>query len=197
MKIIKLGSEINKIKEKGVTILEGLVATAIVGIGFVAIFNMVTYSVQSIDVSSQRTKAHYLMHMVAEDIIGHKNSENDSSVKLKDKLVTEKDDSTLTTWVMPNCLDTAGDSNRDENSAFLNIVKRKWEENFLKKRLKCKSSEDSKHFKVIEICKSGCVYINSQNSFFATNGTEKTYFGKVQSNINNGRKQNYLYFRID
>ena len=139
MKIMKLGSEINKIREKGVTILEGLVATAIVGIGFVAIFNMVTYSVQSMDVSSQRTKAHYLMHMVAEDIIGHKNSENDSSVKLKDKLVAEKDDSTLTTWVMPNCLDTAVDSNRDENSAFLNILKRKWEENFLKKRLKCKS----------------------------------------------------------
>ena len=134
MKIIKLGSEINNIKEKGVTILEGLVATAIVGIGFVAIFNMVTYSVQSIDVSSQRTKAHYLMHMVAEDIIGHKNSENNSSVKLKDELVTEKDDSTLTTWVMPNCLDTADDADRDENSAYLNIVKRKWGENFLKKR---------------------------------------------------------------
>ena len=138
MKIIKLGSEINNIKEKGVTILEGLVATAIVGIGFVAIFNMVTYSVQSIDVSSQRTKAHYLMHMVAEDIIGHKNSENNSSVKLKDELVTEKDDSTLTTWVMPNCLDTADDADRDENSAYLNIVKRKWGENFLKKRLNMK-----------------------------------------------------------
>lgn len=197
MKIIKLGSEINKIKEKGVTILEGLVATAIVGIGFVAIFNMVTYSVQSMDVSSQRTKAHYLMHMVAEDIIGHKNSENDSSVKLKDKLVAEKDDSTLTTWVMPNCLDTAGDSNRDENSAFLNIVKRKWEENFLKKRLKCKSSEDSKHFKVVDICKTGCEYTNTTDNFFITNGTDKTYYGKVQSNINNGKKKNYLYFRID
>ena len=46
------GSETRRIKEKGVTILEGLVATAIVGIGFVAIFQMVTYSVQSIDVSS-------------------------------------------------------------------------------------------------------------------------------------------------
>ncbi|MDA9645212.1 hypothetical protein N9T36_01275 [bacterium] len=53
--MVVFGLEIRRIKEKGVTILEGLVATAIVGIGFVAIFQMVTYSVQSMDVSSQRT----------------------------------------------------------------------------------------------------------------------------------------------
>ena len=88
--MVKFGSEIKSLKQKGVTILEGLVATAIVGIGFVAIFQMITYSVQSIDVSSQRTKANYLMHMVAEDIIGHKNSENSSSIKLKDQLVIVK-----------------------------------------------------------------------------------------------------------
>ena len=189
------GSETRRIKEKGVTILEGLVATAIVGIGFVAIFQMVTYSVQSIDVSSQRTKSSYLMHMVAEDVIGHKNSEK-GSIKLKDLLITERDDTTLTTWNMPACLDKGANTTAYTN-AYDNIIEKKWQDNFSKKRLKCKSSEDSKHFKVIEICKSGCVYINSQNSFFATNGTEKTYFGKVQSNINNGRKQNYLYFRID
>ena len=189
------GSETRRIKEKGVTILEGLVATAIVGIGFVAIFQMVTYSVQSIDVSSQRTKSSYLMHMVAEDVIGHKNSEK-GSIKLKDLLITERDDTTLTTWNMPECLDKGANTDAHTN-AYDNIIEKKWQDNFSKKRLKCKSSEDSKHFKVIEICKSGCVYINSQNSFFATNGTEKTYFGKVQSNINNGRKQNYLYFRID
>ena len=197
MKIIKLGSEINKIKEKGVTILEGLVATAIVGIGFVAIFNMVTYSVQSIDVSSQRTKAHYLMHMVAEDIIGHKNSENNSSVKLKDELVTKKDDSTLTTWVLPSCKESTGNTDRDEDSAYNNILARKWEENFSKKRLKCKSSEDSKHFKVIEICKTGCTYTNTGDNFFLRNGTDKTYYGKIQANLNNGKKKNYLFFRID
>ena len=197
MKIIKLGSEINKIKEKGVTILEGLIATAIVGIGFVAIFNMVTYSVQSIDVSSQRTKAHYLMHMVAEDIIGHKNSENNSSVKLKDELVTQKDDSTLTTWVMPSCKDTGGNTDRDEDSAYSNIIHRKWNDNFLKKRLKCKSSEDSKNFKVIEICKTGCTYTNTTDNFFKTNGNDKTYYGKIQANLNNGKKKNYLFFRID
>ena len=193
--MVVFGLEIRRIKEKGVTILEGLVATAIVGIGFVAIFQMVTYSVQSMDVSSQRTKSSYLMHMVAEDVIGHKNSEK-GSTKLKDLLVTNRDDTTLTTWNMPACLDEGADTD-DYTNAYDNIIVKKWQDNFSKKRLKCKSSNESKHFKIIEICTTGCVYINSQNSFFATNGTERTYFGKVQSNINNGRKENYLYFRID
>ena len=60
--------------EKGMTLLEALVATAIIGIGFVAVFQMVNYSVQSIDVSGERTKASYLVSMVAEDLISEKNS---------------------------------------------------------------------------------------------------------------------------
>ena len=58
----------------GLTILEGLISTAIVGIGFIAILQMVNYSVQSIDTSGERTKANYLVSMIAEDIIGHKES---------------------------------------------------------------------------------------------------------------------------
>ena len=189
------GSGINKIREKGVTILEGLVATAIVGIGFIAIFNMVTYSVQSIDVSSERTKANYLMHMVAEDIIGHKNSEKGSST-LKELLVTNRDSSTLTTWNMSACKNE-GTDNEVYNNAYDNIITKKWNDTFSKKRLKCKSSEDSKHFKVVEVCTTGCEYINSNNSFFLSNGTDKIYYGKVQSNLNDGRKKNYLFFRID
>ena len=58
----------------GLTILEGLVSTAIVGIGFIAILQMVNYSVQSIDNSGERTKANYLVSMMAEDVIGHRDS---------------------------------------------------------------------------------------------------------------------------
>ena len=43
----------SKLKEKGLTLLEALVATAIVGIGFIAVFQMVNYSVRSIDMFSQ------------------------------------------------------------------------------------------------------------------------------------------------
>ena len=64
----------NKFSEKGLTLLEALVATAIVGIGFIAVFQMVNYSVRSIDVSGERTKSNYLTSMIAEDLIGDTNS---------------------------------------------------------------------------------------------------------------------------
>ena len=66
---------LNKYKtQSGLTLLEALISTAIVGIGFVAVFNMVNFSVQSIDTSGERTKANYLVSMIAEDIIGHKDT---------------------------------------------------------------------------------------------------------------------------
>ena len=58
--------------EKGMTLLEALVSTAIIGIGFVAIFQMVQYSVRSIDVSGERTKATFLLFIVAEYLISEK-----------------------------------------------------------------------------------------------------------------------------
>ena len=47
-----------------------LAATAIVAIGFLAVFQLVNYSVNSIDVSAERTKINYITSMVAEDMIG-------------------------------------------------------------------------------------------------------------------------------
>ena len=64
-----IGIDSKRIKEKGITLLEAIVSTAIVGIGFIAVFQMVNYSVQSIDVSGERTKTNYLVSMVAEDLI--------------------------------------------------------------------------------------------------------------------------------
>ena len=43
-------------------------------LSFIAIFSMVNFSVQSIDTSGERTKANYLVSMIAEDIIGHKDT---------------------------------------------------------------------------------------------------------------------------
>ena len=64
-----------RIYEKGVSLIEALVSTAIIGIGFVAIFQMVQYSVRSIDVSGERTKATYLTGMIAEDLYSDKDQE--------------------------------------------------------------------------------------------------------------------------
>ena len=55
--------------EKGITLLEAIVSTAIIGIGFVAVFQMVQYSVRYIDVSGERTKSNLVISKVAEDRI--------------------------------------------------------------------------------------------------------------------------------
>ena len=73
-----LGIVNNRKNEKGMTLLEALVSTAIIGIGFVAVFQMVNYSVQSIDVSGERTKATYIAGTIAEDIFAFKNQETSS-----------------------------------------------------------------------------------------------------------------------
>ena len=64
--------------EKGITLLEAIVSTAIIGIGFVAVFQMVQYSVRSIDISGERTKANYVVGTIAEDIFAYKQQEKAS-----------------------------------------------------------------------------------------------------------------------
>ena len=59
-------------KNLGLTIIEALVSTVIVGIGFIAVFQMTNFSARLIDTSSERTKANYLVSMMAEDVIGHR-----------------------------------------------------------------------------------------------------------------------------
>ena len=60
---------LNKKNEKGMSILEAIVASVIVGIGFIGIFQMVGYSVNSIDVSGERSKAGHLVGMIAEEYL--------------------------------------------------------------------------------------------------------------------------------
>ena len=65
---------LKKFSEKGITLIEALVSTAIVGIGFVAVFQLVNFSVNSINVSAERTKINYITTMIAEDIIGSRDA---------------------------------------------------------------------------------------------------------------------------
>ena len=59
----------NKKNISGLSLLEALVSTVIIGIGFVAILQMVNYSVQSMHTSGERTKANFLTNVIAEDVI--------------------------------------------------------------------------------------------------------------------------------
>ena len=184
--------------EKGMTLLEALVSTAIIGIGFVAIFQMVNYSVQSIDVSGERTKSNYLVGMVAEDLISEKHSNSPTKdVKLMDYLILNKVSGT-SSWRMGSC-----SSGTSSSGSFTNATQnkfKKWDDRFSTRRIKCKGNQDIKFLKVFDICNNSasgnnCKYNNAQ----AYNGTgiyDKWYLGKMEINMNNGSKKKYLYFQI-
>jgi len=194
----------------GITILEGLVSTAIVGIGFVAILQMVNYSVQSIDVSGERTKANYLVSMIAEDIIGHRDS---TYKKFADHLTEGEGEG----WEAPDACkrevaggtDTAtnvaniyeGEGNAPEN------MEAKWDNIISKDRyLKCRGEKDIKKVKVFKVCSWGCTYSIAEmpkpaegvsDGYIINYYDEEMYIGRVQINLNNGKKRKFLYFQAD
>jgi len=193
-----IGQLDKRIYEKGITLLEALVSTAIIGIGFVAIFQMVNYSVQSIDISGERTKSNYLVGMVAEDLIAEKNSTSpNKDVKFMDFLVSQQV-SGKSSWRMGSC-STGTTTTGSFNNAAQNKFK-KWDDRFSKRRIKCKGSQDIKFLKVFDICNNGasgnnCTYNNTQK-YQNTGIYEKWYLGKMEVNMNDGGKRKYLYFQI-
>ena len=131
--------------EKGMTLLEALVSTAIIGIGFVAVFQMVNYSVQSIDVSGERTKASYLVSMVAEDIISEKHSDSPTTnKKLMDYLVDNRH-SSGSSWRMGTC--SSGSSSSGNHSNALQNKVQKWDNRFSRKRIRISPLRKIKHCK--------------------------------------------------
>ena len=185
--INKMTKFLNKYKTQlGLTLLEALISTAIIGIGFVAIFQMVNFSVQSIDSSSERTKANYLVSMIAEDIIAHKIT--DTSWEGIAACAQEKD--TIDTIEL---IYTAEVEDAEVNK------KNKWDKIFKNDRyLKCKSEKDIKNVKIFQICKTGCTYDSSE----ALPGIhaevyDEMFIGRVQVNMNDGKKRKFLYFTAD
>ena len=71
----------------GVSILEALVSTVIIGIGFVAILQMTNYSIQSMQTSGERTKANYLTNVIAEDVISSRKATTGSHSNFSDYLL--------------------------------------------------------------------------------------------------------------
>ena len=212
----------------GLTILESLVATAIVGIGFVAILQMTNFSVLSIDSSGERTKANYLVSMIAEDVIGHKNTiyglsskaeglsfENDGSIKLTTETTEDADPTVITVEKFVDHL-VGADFNAgagsagpcaaggaiDEETDVYGVQEvdaprnkeNKWQAILGGNRyLKCKGENDIKKMKVYKICRWSdvCVHVNDD---VTDNGM---YIGRIQVNLNNGKKRKFLYFQAD
>ena len=185
--------------EKGMTLLEALVSTAIIGIGFVAVFQMVNYSVQSIDVSGERTKANYLVSMVAEDLISEKESNSPTKdVKFMDYLISNKNSSN-SSWRMGSC--SSGSSTTGNFTNATQNKFKKWDDRFSTRRIKCKGAQDIKYLKVFDICNNNasgnnCTYNNTRN-YNGTGIYEKWIVGKMEVNLNSGKKKKFLYFQID
>tara|TARA_Y100000590_G_scaffold469462_1_gene657187 strand:+ start:1666 stop:2403 length:738 start_codon:yes stop_codon:yes gene_type:complete len=239
-----LGFTVNKMnffnkKQSGLTLIEALVSTAIVGIGFVAIFQMVNFSVQSINTSGERTKANYLVSMIAEDIIGYRNTiygantadekiiyDGDGIPKIvnEDGTIIEDIDGSPIKKFAQHLLGgwsvgadaTAGDSSicaaragglndiptlyeggGDDFEVFNNAPQNKQEKwkNIIggDRYLQCRSDKDIKTVKVFKICRwSGAGCIANDNVY-----DEGLYIGRIQINLNDGKKRKYLYFQAD
>ena len=182
---------INLIKQKGTTLLEALVATAIIGIGFIAIFQMVTYSVRSIDVSGERTKINYLTDTILEDLTAYKTSEKDSR-KLYDALMLDDNGDPYPDnafWNLSQCEADEGITVDPPLNNAEDIIKNKWDNRFSNRRIKC-GQDDIKTLKTYTICRDSPGVCTNQN-----NGVyDKLYFGKLEVLVS-GKSKN-LYFRI-
>ncbi len=206
----------------GLTILEGIVSTAIVGIGFIAVLQMVNYSVQSIDVSGERTKANFIVSMIAEDIIGHRNSifgisATDENISFEGGNVVSSDPSHKkfsdhlndTGWNSAGTCATTATGGSTGAAGATNIYdtevddaprnkENKWNEVIGNDRyLRCKGTKDIKKVAVFKVCSWGSCPYQIASPTIINHYDETMYIGRVQINLNDGKKRKYLYFQAD
>ena len=225
--MIKFFNKKENKKQLGLTLIEALITTAIVGIGFVAVFQLVNFSVQSIDTSGERTKANYLVSMIAEDIIGHRNTiyganaeEENIIINVDGKPEKVGEDGTVTTykkfaehlevnnWQVGDgtnvCANKAeytkkGDISNlyvesEENVDAPRNKEEKWNEIFGSDRfLKCRGNKDIKNVKIFKICKWDDTCTHNNETVY----DDGLFIGRVQVNMNNGKKRRFLYFQAD
>ena len=196
--------------EKGITLIEALVATVIVGIGFVSVFQMVQYSVQSIGVSSERTKANLLITMVAEDFISVRNSDsNTKGINFKDAFVKEQISKNKSLFDIKKC--SSGSSTSTGKNAQENKIL-KWEKRFSDRRLKCatksdktEETNDTKKLEVFTYCSNQvasktnlsnksrpCMYTNNTRYSSTPSGRkerfyDERYFARMEVGVTSGK----------
>ena len=198
----------NKKNISGLSILEALVSTAIIGIGFVAILQMTNYSVQSIYSSGERTKANYLTNLIAEDVIGHKNITTGSARNFSDFLFENEFNSDFceNAAVGVASTNTGNIYGNDEIDGPL-MKTRKWQAILNSKSyLNCKGTNERRNFRVFKIGSQWSLEpgILENTNTRAIDGLDVPYvtddlmyIGRVQMNLNDGKKRKYLYFQTD
>ena len=201
--------KINKNKKiLGLSLLEALVSTAIVGIGFVAILQMTNYSVQSIYTSGERTKANYLTNMIAEDVIGHKEISTGSAKNFSDYLFENEFNSNFCENPTTNIASTnRGNVYGDDEVDGPLMKQRKWTALLNDKNyFNCKGNNERRNFRVFKL---GSRWSLEPNILVNSNTRDiegadvpyvlddLMYIGRVQMNLNDGKKRKYLYFQTD
>ena len=214
-------------KNLGLTIIEALVSTVVVGIGFIAVFQMTNFSVRSIDTSSERTKANYLVSMMAEDVLGHSRTVHgvntltgdyavdiDGSIQIEGvKQPTARlftDHLAAVEFRTDGCdgpaAVTVGGTDTPDDGAPKSIYEtehidassnkeEKWMRIFSENRyLKCRGENDVRRLKMYKICRWGGVCDRYNDPSVTDDGM---FIGRVQVNLNNGKKRKYLYFQAD
>lgn len=73
---MQLGMSYKTKKNKGVSLIEALVAIVIVGVGFASILQLAAYATRTTDVAIERNKVNFIAEMMAEDIIADKANSN-------------------------------------------------------------------------------------------------------------------------
>ena len=201
--------KINK-KISGLSLLEALISTAIVGIGFVAILQMTNYSIQSIYISGERTKANYLTNVIAEDVIGNQDINTTGDNNFSNLLSQREFNSNF-------CQSNSGGTNNSgeiysgttNNTTNVEMKTNKW--NALlnnKDYLNCAGRNETRNFRVFKVVSRWSQVdglINPQQTDIDNNGSpdepyvmdEVMYIGRVQFNLNNGKKRKFLYFQSD
>ena len=197
--------------EKGITLIEALVATVIVGIGFVSVFQMVQYSVQSIGVSSERTKANLLITMVAEDFISVRNSDSKTKgINFKDAFVKEQITKNSSLFDITKCSPGTSSSTKGKNAEENKIFK--WKNRFSDRRLKCATkndktdeTNDTKKIEVFTYCSNQvasktnlsnksrpCMYTNNTRYSSTPSGRkerfyDERYFARMEVGVTSGK----------
>ena len=194
------------------SLLEALMSTAIVGIGFVAILQMTNYSVQSIYTSGERTKANYLTNMIAEDVIGHKNIVTGAAINFSDYLFQNEFnpnfcDNPVSGTTLTGNIGNAGNvyGNDEVDGPLMKL--RKWEALLNNKNyLNCKGTKERRNFRVFKLSSKwstepGILVNTNERQVDGVDVPYVTddlmYIGRVQMNLNDGKKRKYLYFQTD
>ena len=204
---------INK-KISGLSLLEALMSTAIVGIGFVAILQMTNYSIQSIYTSGERTKANYLTNMIAEDVIGHKNVVTGSAINFSDYLFNNEFNADFCENAAGGNANAGATGSVNTGNVYGNdeidgplMKQRKWQALLNNKDyLNCKGGNERRNFRVFKVgsqwsLEPGILANDNERDIDGTQVPYVTddlmYIGRIQMNLNDGKKRKYLYFQTD